>query len=188
MFRLIDRLTAIAVRLHEPELLPEAERRLQSIPGAQVATFTEMTGVFLNMVGSVRILLQSVTLLAVSVCLMGVFNTMLAAVLERATELAVMRALGASRAQMFAMVTIESLFLAILAAIGGWVLAATSGGAIENFVRPVLPLVPSGRFWSLSSAALVEAFVLCLGAGFLAGLYPAWRASRIQPALALKPE
>jgi putative ABC transport system permease protein len=188
MFSQPGRLTAIGVRLHEPELMVEAERRLREIPGAQVATMTEMTGVFLNLVGSVRILLQSITLLAVSVCLLGVFNTMLAAVLERTLELGVMRALGASRLQVFALITAESVMLATLAALSGWLLAAASGGTLEQLVRPALPLAPAGQLWRLSVGSLIEAFGVCLAAGALAGLYPAWRASHIQPAVALKPD
>lgn len=188
MFGHEGRLTAIAVRLHEPELLPEAGRRLGEIPGAQVATVTEMTGVFLNMVGSVRILLQSIGLLAITTCTLGVFNTRLAAVLERTGELAVMRAVGASRGQVFLLVAAESVLLATAAAIIGWGLAAVSGGALENLARSFLPLVPSGRLWHLSGGALLDALLVCLAAGALAGVYPAWKASRIPPALALKPE
>jgi putative ABC transport system permease protein len=188
MFRQPDRLTAIAIRLREPEMLREASQRLQQIPGAQVATLTEMMGVFLNMVGSVRILLQSITLLAVTVCVLGVFNTMLATVLERAGELAVMRAVGASRWQIFHLVTIESALVAVTAAVVGLGLAAVSGGALESVIRPFLPLAPSGSLWRITGASFREAFILCLSVGIAAGLYPAWRASEIQPATALKPD
>jgi putative ABC transport system permease protein len=188
MFRYEGKLTAIAVRLHEPELLPDAGKRLGEIPGAQVATFTEMTGVFLNMVGSVRILLQSISVLSISICLLGVFNTVLAAVLERTGELAVMRAIGASRTQVFSLITAESVLLASTSAILGCSLAAGLGGPLEKLIRPLLPLAPAGRLWHLSAISIFEALAVCLAAGALAGLYPAWKATRIQPAQALKPD
>lgn len=71
MFSQAERLTAIAIRLREPDRLREAVQRLQQIPGAQVVTLTEMMGVFLNLVGSVRMLLQAITLLAITVCALG---------------------------------------------------------------------------------------------------------------------
>jgi putative ABC transport system permease protein len=188
MYGQAGRLTAIAIRLREPESLHETAQRLQKIPGAQVITLTEMTGVFLNMVGQVRVLLQSITFLAIGICLLGVFNTMLGAVLERSNELAVMRALGASRAQIFTLVTLESALLAILAALFGCVLAASLGGSLEGVFRPLLPALQTGRLWQLSVGALHQAVAVCLLAGIVAGLYPAWRASRIQPAAAVKPE
>jgi putative ABC transport system permease protein len=188
MFGQTNRLTAIAVRLREPEMLRETAKRLQQVPGAQVTTFAEMTGIFLNLVGSMRILLQSITLLAVAVCVLGVFNTMLATVLERTDELAVMRAVGASRGQVFGMVTLESLLLSAAAAVLGWALAASCGGVLEKLVRSFLPFSPSDSLWQLSGLALLESAAICLLVGVLASLYPAWRASGIQPAKALKPE
>jgi putative ABC transport system permease protein len=188
MFGQTNRLTAIAIRLHDPELLREASQRLQQIPGAQVVTFTEMMGVFLNAVGSVRILLRAILLLAVTVCVLSVFNTMLAAVLERAGELAIMRALGASRSQLFCLVTFESALVAVAGAAAGLVLAAATGRALEDVIRHFLPLAPSVGPWRFTEAALGEALGLCLIVGVLAGLYPAWRASRIQPAAAVKPD
>jgi putative ABC transport system permease protein len=188
MFAQKDRLTAIAVRLHDPGTLRETAERLQQIPGAQVTTFTEVTGVFLNTIGSVRILLQSIAILAIAVCVFGVFNTMLGAVLERSGELAIMRAVGASRRQVFAIVTLEATLLALLAALAGWLIAAAVGGQLENLVRPLLPIAPSAPFWRLSGATLVQEIIICVSVGLLAGVYPAWRASRIQPASALKPD
>ena len=97
MFQQTNRLTAVAIRLRDPAQLPEASERLQRIAGAQVVTLTEMMGTFLNLVGAVRTLLISIALVAVTISVLSVFNTMLAAVVERTDELSVMRALGASR-------------------------------------------------------------------------------------------
>ena len=99
MFSQPGRLTAIAVRLRDPAMLREASARLQNVPGAQVVTLTEMIGTFLNLVGAVRTLLWSLALVALAVSGLTVFNTLLAAVVERTNELCVMRAIGASRIQ-----------------------------------------------------------------------------------------
>jgi putative ABC transport system permease protein len=187
MFGQPNRLTAIAIRLKDPDLLRDATQRLQEIPGAQVVTLTEMMGVFLNLVGSVRILLQAISLLALAVSALGVFNTMFAAVLERRDELAIMRAVGASSSQVFQLVTFESAILSAAGAAVGLLLAATSGHFIEAIIRPYLPMASPQSLWVFSGPAILQAVVLCLGIGLVVGLYPAWCASRIQPALALKP-
>jgi putative ABC transport system permease protein len=188
MFTQPDRLTAIAIRLKEPDMLSEVAQRLQQIPGAQVVTLTEMMGVFLNIVGSVRILLQAITLLAVTVCALGMFNTMLAAVLERVDELAIMRAVGASRAHLFTLVTLESGLIAAAATGVGLGLAALAGHQMQDVIRPFLPMAPTGPLWHLTGPIIVQVAVLCFPIGVVAGLYPAWRASRVQPASALKAE
>ncbi|MCZ7636308.1 MAG: ABC transporter permease [Verrucomicrobia bacterium] len=186
MFDLPGRLTAIAIRLHDPGQLREATARLQQIAGAQVVTLTEMMGVFLNLVGSVRVLLIAIATLAMVVCALGLFNTMLAGVLDRAEELAVMRALGASRHHLFGLVTIESLLLAAAGIAVGLPLAAGSGHTLEGLIRPYMPLAPLGTFWVLTGGAVGQAVVISLVMGLLSGLYPAWRAGRVQPAPALK--
>src|SRR6266850_7633380 len=101
MFSQRGRLTAIAIRLKDPALVREAAPRLQSIPGAQVVTMAEMMGTFLNLLGAVRTLVLAVAAIAIAVSALTVFNTLLAAVLERTRELAVLRAIGASRVQIF---------------------------------------------------------------------------------------
>src|SRR5258708_7017413 len=111
MFQQTHRLTAVAIRLRDPAQLREASKRLQQIPGAQVVTLTEMMGTFLNLVGAVRTLLFSIALVAVTVSVLSVFNTLLAAVVERSSELSVMRAIGASRLQVLGLITTEALLL-----------------------------------------------------------------------------
>ena len=188
MFNQPGRLTAVAIRLRDPALLREATERLQRIPGAQVVTLTEMMGTFLNLVGTVRTLLVSIALVAVAVSLLTVFNTLLAAVVERTHELSVMRAIGASRLQIVGLIATEALLLTSVGTVVGILLAALVGSGIENLVKQFVPLAPTGPLLSLTAAAFFECAVGGAAAGMLAGLYPAWRASRLQPADASKVE
>src|SRR4029453_10547178 len=116
--------------------------RLQRIPGAQVVTLTEMMGTFLNLIGSVRTLLLSVGIIALAVSVLSVFNTLLATLVERTGELAVMRALGASRLQILSLVGTEALLLTTAGSLIGVLLGLIIGGSVENLVRNFLPLSP----------------------------------------------
>jgi putative ABC transport system permease protein len=186
MFKQTNRLTAVAIRLRDPALVREVSERLQRIPGAQVVTPTEMMGTFLNLVGAVRTLLYSIALVAVTVGVLGVFNTLLAAVLERTNELSVMRAIGASRWQIVGLIATEALLLTGAGSAAGIALAAFAGHGIENLVKPFLPLAPTGPLLSLTASTLVQCVGVGIVAGILAGLYPAWRAGRFPPAEASK--
>lgn len=186
MFAHEGRLTAIAIRLRDPMLLPEVSARLQRIPGAQVVTVTEMMGTFLSLTGSVRVLSQAVAVIAVAVSVLGLFNTLLAAVLERADELAVMRAIGASRRQVFGLLTVEALILGTAGSGLGLLTVAMAGGAVEAAARRFLPFAPDGTMLQLTGTTFLHCLALGLGAGLAASIYPAWQASRIPPAQALK--
>lgn len=190
LFHQPDRLTAVAVRLHDPSpaSVAEASERLQKLPGAQVATATEMMGTFSRLIGSVRTLVLALAILAVTISGLTVFNTMLSAVLERTGELGVLRAVGASRGQIFALLAIESVLLTTVGSVLGLLLAVATGRLVENIVKQFVPLAPQESLMTLTGSVAIQCVLTGIGIGLFAGLYPAWQASRLQPAQALRVE
>jgi putative ABC transport system permease protein len=107
----------------------------------------------------------------------GIANTTLVAVMERTTEIGLRRSLGARGRHITSQFLSES---ATLGALGG--LVGTSIGIIT------VVFVALGRHWTpvIAAGTLVAGPLIGLGIGVLAGIYPAWRAARIQPAEALR--
>ncbi len=188
MFQETGRLTAVAIRLRDPMLLREASERLQRLPGAQVVSVGEMMGVFLNLIGAAHTLLASVAFVALAVSLLGVFNTLLAAVIERTQELSILRAIGASPAQLLGVVTVEALLLGTLGSILGVVLALVIGHGVEELLKHCLSLTPAEPLLAPTPGLLLRAVLIGPAVGVLGGSYPAWRASRLAPAAGLKHE
>ncbi len=186
MFKQPGRLTAIAIRLKDPALVTDAADRLQQVKGAQVVTLTEMMGTFLNLVGATRSLILAISIVAIAISALGVFNTMMSAVIERTRELGVLRAIGISRAGSFALMTFESLALSLGAGLAGLALALVFGRAIERIVRPFIPLAPEAGLPLLTSGSILKCLLLMVIVGILAGSYPAWQACRLRPAEALR--
>lgn len=186
MFHQSGRLTAVAIRLKDPGLVSGAIDRLQKTPGAQVVTLAEMLGTFLNLVGAVRTLVLAVAVLAVAISVLTVFNTMLASVLERTGEIAILRAVGASRWQVFRLLALEALLLTVAGSLLGLLLPLAAGHPIEIVVRRFVTLAPASSLLSVSAAVAAQCLLVGLGSGFAAGLYPAWQASRLPPARALR--
>jgi putative ABC transport system permease protein len=186
MFRQPGRLTGIALRLTDPSRIAEASARLQQVPGAQVVTLTEMMGTFLNLTGAAQSLLLAVALAAVTIAALSVFNTMLAATLERTRELGVLRAIGYARHAVFALMAGESLALSVAGGVLGLVLARGLGPEIERVVRPFLPLAPTVPLPPLTLSAGTLCLSLMALVGVVAGAYPAWQACRLSPVSALR--
>lgn len=106
----------------------------------------------------------------------GVANTMVISVLERRKEIGLRRSLGATRGQVRIQFLSESLLLSALGGVVGAVLGAlaTTGYALSRGWPPVVPP------WAIGGA--VAATVLI---GTVAGIYPAMRAARLSPTVAL---
>ena len=188
MFRRPGRLTAISIRLKDPAQITGAADRLQQVKGAQVVTLTEMMGTFLNLLGGARTLVLAIALVAVAVSVLSVFNTMMASVLERTRELGVLRAVGLSRGRSFLLMAAEAASLGLAGGALGIALAALCGPMVEAAVRPFIPLAPETGLPTLTADSALRCILLTLAIGLAAGAYPAWQASRLRPAEALRAE
>lgn len=108
-----------------------------------------------------------------------IMNIMLVAVAERTREIGVRKSLGARRRDIMAQFLVESTTLSILGAAVGVAL----GAALAKTISALTPLPASVALWSVIVAVLVGA-----GVGIIAGVYPASRASRLDPVVALRSE
>jgi putative ABC transport system permease protein len=124
--------------------------------------------------------------LATAVALIGILGAMLALQLERARELAILRALGMTRAQLGGMVTSQTALMGLLSG-----LAAIPLGLVMAWV--LIDVINRRAFgWQMdilvSPEVLLTAVLFSVSAAFVAGIYPAYRAASSQPALAMREE
>jgi putative ABC transport system permease protein len=108
-----------------------------------------------------------------------IMNIMLVAVAERTREIGIRKSLGARRRDILAQFLVES---ATLSTVGALIGIALGIGASQT-VAALSPLPATVAPWSLVVGTLVGA-----GVGILAGVYPASRAARLDPILALRQE
>ncbi|MCX5198540.1 ABC transporter permease [Streptomyces sp. NBC_00249] len=107
----------------------------------------------------------------------GVANTMIISVLERRHEIGLRRSLGATKGQIRIQFVTESL---LLSGLGGLAGIALGGAATGVYARV------GGLPWVVPPWAVTGGFAATLAIGTLAGLYPAARAARLSPTLALQ--
>lgn len=125
----------------------------------------------------------SVSLVAVMIGGVGVMNTVLMSVFERTREFGVLRAMGWRPRQVLAMVLGESLVLSVLGGVVGTSLGIAAVRAVED-IPTISTIVPG----SLSPELLAQGISVALGLGLAGGALPAWRASRLLPAEAMRAE
>jgi putative ABC transport system permease protein len=109
----------------------------------------------------------------------GIMNIMLVTVTERTREIGIRKALGATRRNILAQFLVESLVLCLLGGALGTLLGVGVARALTTL---------AGWQTYVSLDALVLAFGFSAAVGLLFGLWPAWRAARLDPITALRYE
>jgi putative ABC transport system permease protein len=121
------------------------------------------------------------------VCLVNAVGLLLAKFASRSKELALRRALGASRGAIFRQCVTETLLIGLLGGIFGLALTAAGLAALRSLLAAAAQQgFPVSRLVSLNISMVAIALIVAIVATVCAGLYPTWRASRVQPAWQLK--
>ena len=139
----------------------------------------------------INVMLASVGGLALFVASLGIVNTMLMAIYERTREIGTLKAIGASRGDIRGLFMLEAGLIGLLGGalgiLGGWLVGILLNQVIGWYIeRERLPITATFFVtpWWLALAALGFAALI----GILAGLYPAARAARLDPLVALRYE
>ncbi len=179
--------TAIGVKVTDPTRMLEITDALTAaVPGIQIVTMGEVMNSISNLAASARALSLAIVLIAILISAVGVMNSILMAVFERSQEIGMMRAVGASRWNIFRIILEETTILSLGGGLIGIFISILGSRLIEAFVRAVMPFVPSGNLISFDAGLAMGSVIFILVIGLCAGIYPAWKASKINPVEAIK--
>jgi ABC-type lipoprotein release transport system permease subunit len=171
------------IKVNDPSSAAAIVREInQEFPEAHAALSGEFVSQMPDM-NNVNAMLGSISFLAIVVGGVGVLNTMLMAVLERTREIGVLRALGWRRRRILRLIITEALLLGLLGGLLGILIAYGLVQAL-NLV-PIYSGILQAR-WDLQ--IFIRAIAVALMLGLIGGLYPAFRATRLQPVEALRYE
>jgi putative ABC transport system permease protein len=159
-------------------------RRARGLRGAEendfeVYTNDSVSETFNNIARVVAAATFAVCALALLVGGIGIMNIMLVSVTERTREIGVRMALGARRRRILGQFVVEATALSFLGGIAGVLL----GAALAVAAREIYGVPASVPAW-----AVVLSLASASGCGLLFGIYPAVRASRLDPVEAMRTE
>ena len=144
-------------------------------PAYETARLLTVFGAGVDLVRGFALLLMAASGLMLFVALAQAFE-------DRRYDLAVLRALGASRWQVAGVLLIESMVLAAVGAALGIALAHGAALGVGAVLPEAAPLAAAAREWAPAEWVVVA---IALAAGILAALWPAWRAARLDVAATL---
>ncbi len=181
----------IFVSAVSPEAIPRARTEIEQLlrerhrlgPDDEndfsTSSMAEMTSMLTSTQETVTLLLSSIALVSLIVGGIGVMNIMLVSVTERTREIGIRMAVGAQPADIMAQFLIEALVL------------ATVGGALGVLFGVGFGQLLAGKFgWTMATRTeiVVLALGVSAGVGVIFGLYPARKASQLDPIDALRYE
>ncbi|MCD4693842.1 ABC transporter permease [bacterium] len=136
----------------------------------------------------VQIVLALFGLIALTVSAIGMFNTMTVSLLERISEIGIMRAIGVTTHDIIKMFLLESILMGFLGGVGGVVIGYLAG-FLSNFGLNFIAQKFGGQsldlFYQPPWFVLFIIFFSTI-VGFVTGIYPSIKASRINPLNALR--
>jgi putative ABC transport system permease protein len=138
-----------------------------------IKVFGEITGVLTVFLGAIA----GISLLVGGI---GIMNIMLVSVTERTREIGIRKAVGAKRRDILSQFIVEAMTLSLLGGVLG--IALGSAGAV------VIAQLAAGFYPVISADAMLLATGVSAAVGLFFGLYPAWRAARLNPIEALRYE
>ncbi|ELZ07580.1 ABC transporter permease [Natrialba aegyptia] len=144
-----------------------------------VQTIEDTIDQFMDLVNQLTGFVAAVAAIALVVGSIGIANIMIVSVTERTREIGVMKSVGATRRDIMQLFLVEAVVLGLIGAVFGIALGLGVGYLGVQLVD--WPMVYPVDWIAIAAA-------VGIGVGVVSGLYPAWRAARVDPIEALRRE
>ncbi len=179
---------SLTVRLNDPKTLPAFDKEIRANPRVQLQIDSEPK-YYENLAGpTAGALLGLAAFVAVVMgigAVFGAMNTMYAIVSQRTREIGTLRALGFSRFSILVSFVLESVLLALIGGVLGCLVAFTMNGYTAG-TGQTLSFSEMAFAFKITPPVLVFGIVFAVLMGFVGGLLPAFRASRMPITRALR--
>jgi len=183
-----DSLLNITVKVREPELVERAKKEIKEIlirkhagrDDFTILSQDQMLSVMSKILGIMTAVLSGIAAISLLVGGIGIMNIMLVSVRERTREIGIRKALGARNSDILVQFLIEAVTLSVV----GGLMGIAFGGGLSIAIPYFISFLPTHlQLWSV-----VLAFFFSIAVGIFFGVYPARKASKYDPIIALRYE
>lgn len=195
-----DEVKTIIVQLtaSDDEIIEQASDEIEAAFGNQIQVITpkSVLDAISSVIGTIELFVSGISAISLVVAGVGIMNTMLTSLMERVREIGILKALGMQKRTVLSIFLNEALIIGILGSVFGIVLGSALAlsidqlGLLENFTtgtyNTVLGEISIRPVFDIS--LFIYSFIFGIVISVIFGLYPAWRAAKMDPVEALRNE
>jgi lipoprotein-releasing system permease protein len=201
LYRLDEAVSGVRLKLGDLFAAPRVARELAGYIDESVIAidWTRNHANFFRAVALEKTMMTIILFLIVAVAAFNIVSTLVMAVQEKQADIAILRTLGASPGSIMAVFVLQGAVIGLVGLVGGVVAGLLLANNLD-VVIPFLEKITGATLWNkeiyyiseLPSKVLASDVTTIVSVSFLltlvATLYPSWRASRVNPAEALRYE
>lgn len=201
LLRMPGRVTGVRLKLYDLFKAPRVARELaQQLPGIYyVSDWTRSHANFFRAVATEKMVMFIILSLIVGVAAFNIVSTLVMVVQDKQSDIAILRTLGATPRSIMAVFMVQGSIIGVVGTLFGVIGGVLLALNVEQLV-PILEALTGHQFLSpdiyyisdlpsqLEASDVLRISGLSLALGLLSTIYPAWRASRVNPAEALRYE
>ena len=172
----------------------------RTVPGQnRVSDWTKTHGNLFQAIQMEKTMIGLLLFLIIAVAAFNIVSTLVMVVTDKQTDIAILRTMGLTSSQVMCVFIVQGVFIGTVGALSGLVLGVTMALNVSDMIAGLesilntqflnadvyfISYLPSELNWQDVKIIMTTAFIMTV----MATIYPAWRASRVQPAEALRYE
>jgi len=199
-FKLKDAANGVELFLDDPNDVYRLRRDIQSVPGvARVVDWQQVNRHFFQALQIERNVMFLILTLIILIAAFNIVSSLIMLVQDKGKAIAILRTMGATRGMIMRIFMISGTSVGVIGTLVGFILGLSFCLNIET-IRQWLEKLMGTELWSpevrflsqipaeVNNGEVVSVLIMALALSFLATIYPAWRAARIDPVETLRYE
>ena len=199
-FRLKDAVNGVEMFLDDPDDVHRLRGAVRALPGvARVVDWQQVNSHFFQALQVERNVMFLILTLIILIAAFNIVSSLIMLVNDKGKAIAILRTMGASRGMIMRIFLISGTSIGVIGTLTGFAIGVAFCANIDS-IRGWLEGLTGTELWSpeirflsripaeVNNAEVVSVVLMALALSFLATLYPAWRATRIDPVEALRYE